>query len=179
MTTETATPQHHLGSHALHHDPTAARLAVELDEAREIETLKAARRRDERLWVAGRLLMSVVFLTAATAKALTFTDTAAMLEAQGFSGSQFLLAIAIGIEAFGGAMLAMGMQVRRVATTLAVWVALVTLLLHHDLSVPFNRMSALSNLAMVAGLFFLIAHGAGLRSVDQSRRAKQIASEQA
>jgi putative oxidoreductase len=173
----TGTLQHQKGAHVLHHDPGAARLAVEQDEARELEALKAARRRDERLWLAGRLLMSVVFLTAATAKALTFDDTAKLLEAQGFSGTSFLLVIAIAIEAVGGAMMAMGMQVRRVASALAVWVAMVTLLLHHDLTFAWNRMSALSNVAMIAGLFFLIAHGAGPRSVDLSRRMKQAETE--
>ena len=167
--------QHHLGHHALHHDPGAARLAVQEDEARELAALKKARSRDERLWVAGRVVMALVFLTAATAKALAFRETSALIEAQGFSGPDFLLGMAILIETFGGAMLAMGLQVRRVATTLAVWVGLVTVLLYHDLSNRWNQASALSNLALIAGLLFLIAHGAGVRSVDQSRRIKAAA----
>jgi putative oxidoreductase len=166
----TGTLQHH----AIHHDPGAARLAIAAEEQREMEALKRVRRRDERLWLTGRLLLAVVFLTAATAKALTFGDTSRMLEGQGFAGAGFLLGVAILVEAFGGALLAMGMQTRRVATGLGIWVALVTLLLHHDLSQAWNRGAALSNLAIVAGLFFLIAHGAGARSVDQSRRVKEL-----
>ena len=65
-----------------------------------------------------------------------------------------------------------------IAATLAVWVGVVTLLLHHDMTMAWNRASALSNAALVAGLFFLIAHGAGTRSVDQSRRVKAAAAGQ-
>jgi putative oxidoreductase len=177
MTTGTLQQQHQPGFHALHHDPDAARIAVELEEARELEVLKSARKRDERLWLGGRLMMAIVFLTAATAKALTFQQTSEMIALQGFAGPDFLLGVAIAIEAFAGAMLALGMQTRKVATTLIVWVAFITLALHHDLGQAWNRASALSNMALIAGLLFLLAHGAGTRSVDQARRRKETEAE--
>jgi putative oxidoreductase len=159
-------------SHALHHDPESARLALKAEEERELQALKKRRALDERTWVAGRLLMGIVFLIAATAKALTFSEVSRLIETAGFSGADFLLSLAILVEAFGGAMLAMGMNVKRVSVGLMIWVGLVTLLLHHDLSQGWNRASALSNVALIAGLLFLTAHGAGVRSVDQSRRTR-------
>lgn len=175
----TGTVQSHLQrSHALHHDPESARLAIQAEEERELTMLKKVRIRDERTWLAGRVLMAIVFLTAATAKILTFNDTSRMIESMGFAGPGFLLFVAVVVEAFGGAMLAMGMQVKRVSIALIVWVGLVTVLLHHDLTQSWNRASALSNLALAAGLLFLTAHGAGSRSVDQSRRAKLADAEQ-
>jgi putative oxidoreductase len=159
-------------SHALHHDPESARLALRAEEERELEMLKKRRALDERTWVTGRLLMGIVFLTAAVAKALTFREVSGLIETAGFAGPDFLLSLAILVEAFGGAMLAMGMNVKKVSIGLIVWVGLVTALLHHDLSLAWNRASALSNVALAAGLLFLAAHGAGIRSVDQSRRAR-------
>jgi putative oxidoreductase len=170
--TTTALPRHHQSSHALHHDPESARLALRVDEERELEVLKKRRGRDERTWLTGRLLMAAVFLTAAVAKALTFNEVSQLIEAQGFAGPEFLLGVAIMIEAFGGALLAMGMNVQKVSLGLVVWVGLVTVLMHHDLSQAWNRASALSNIALAAGLLFLAAHGAGIRSVDQSRRTR-------
>ena len=163
--------RHHQSSHALHHDPESARLALRADEEQELEVMKKRRSREERTWLAGRLLMAVVFLTAAVAKALTFSEVSRLIEAQGFAGPDFLLGLAIMIEAFGGALLAMGMNVQKVSAGLVIWVGLVTVLLHHDLSQTWNRASALSNVALAAGLLFLAAHGAGIRSVDRSRRA--------
>lgn len=164
--------------HIIHHDPTSARLALQAEEELELAALKRQRVREERTWLAGRLLMAVVFLTAAAAKALTFRDTSNMIFNQGFAGPDFLLSLAILVEAFGGAMLAMGMQVKRVSAALIVWVGLVTVLLHNDLSMAWNRASALSNLALAAGLLFLAAHGAGARSVDLSRRLKLAGADQ-
>jgi putative oxidoreductase len=167
----------HQSSHALHHDPESARLAVKAEEERELVELKKRRAFDERTWLAGRLLMGIVFLTAAVAKAMTFSDVSQMIEAKGFAGPDFLLGMAIMVEAFGGALLVMGMNVRKVSFALIGWVALVTVMMHYDLSQAWNRASALSNVALAAGLLFLIAHGAGIRSVDQSRRARLAGGE--
>lgn len=174
----TATTASHLqGHHALHRDPESARLAIEAEERRELEELKKRRTFDERTWLAGRILMAIVFLTAAVAKALTFSDVSTLVENAGFAGAGVLVSLAILVEAFGGALLAMGMNVRKVSYTLMVWVGLVTVLLHHDLSSGWNRASALSNVALIAGLLFLAAHGAGIRSVDQTRRARLAGQE--
>lgn len=168
----TTSLQHHLGAHALHHDSDAARLAVEQETQRELEQQRRERTREERAWVAGRLLMGLVFLVAAVGKAATFGDTSRLLADHGFAGPSLLLALAISVELTGGVFLAMGLEVRRASIALIGWVALVTVLVHLDLTQAINRAAVVSNLAIAAGLLLLAARGAGAASADRVRERK-------
>jgi len=145
-----------------HHDADAA--ARELEEAqaqqRDAEERRHARR--EALYVTGRLLIGFVFIVSALAKAFSFRDLTD-------DGGGVVLWASIAVELISGTLLALGLQARRAATVLLVWLGLATLFFHGDLSVDSERALALANLAMCGALFVFIAHGGGVLSVDRMR----------
>ncbi|MFZ5470928.1 MAG: DoxX family protein [Myxococcota bacterium] len=158
---------HHPLHHAHHHDPqSAARFVAEMEDSWRAKEERAKRVRSW-LYAAGRALLGTVLMAGAIGKVMTFNATRAALDAFGLSAPGALLAGAIAIEFFGGLLLAIGYQVRRVGVGLAAYLALLTLILHSDLRVELNRSFALLTLAFIAAMMLLIAHGGGAHSLDK------------
>ncbi len=173
MTPQTATHRHHA---ALHHDPLAAANAEALREQAELRELKRVQKRHVRAYVAGRALLGLIFIVGAVAKAATFGATEAAMSDYGFQLTGLLLVFAIAIEGVAGAMLVVGYKVRGAALALGGWLCTVTVIVHGNLGIEANRVSAITNGAIIAGLLLLYAHGAGNASLDR-RAAARAAKE--
>jgi putative oxidoreductase len=152
--------------HALHHDPQSAALAVAEDERQERLAAERVLRTAGRLQLLARLCLATLFLASAAAKLFDFDATRRAMDAFGLSGSGGLLSLAITAELVGGVLLALGLNVRRAALGLVGYLALASIMFHHDLSVDLNRAFALTNLAIAGGLLLLAAYGPGAFSLS-------------
>ena len=172
MTPQTIAHPHHA---ALHHDPQAAAVAVAEYEHAKLRELQAQQAWRSRAWVAGRFLLGALFVAGAVGKAMSFSATQAAMAEFGLELTGVLLTCAIAIEGIAGAMLLFGYKTRGAALALVVWLCTVTLVVHGNVTIDANRVQAFNNLAIIAALFFLFAHGAGKASVDQAVMRKEAA----
>jgi putative oxidoreductase len=162
--TTTATHPHHS---ALHHDPQAAALAVHSYEEARLRELSAKQHWRARAWVAGRVLIGLLFVAGAIGKLITFKATEAAMSDFGLQITGVLLTMAIAIEGIAGAMVLLGYKTRGAALTLAAWLVTLTVVVHGNVTLDANRVQAFNNLAIIAALLFVYAHGAGQASLDQ------------
>lgn len=158
-----------------HHDPEAAGTALhEVGQTRAHPT-KRRRVHEAQLQVAGRLALAVLFLASAGATVSHLDQTRQAMDAFGFSGSDLVLTIAIGIELLGGTLLALGYQTRPAALGLVAYLTVLTAFICHDSSVGLTRAVALAMLAIIGGLLLLAAHGAGPLSLDKHLAKREAA----
>jgi putative oxidoreductase len=153
-------------AHAMHHDPSAAQLAIAEYELQQRTRHNHLQARQAQLYALGRVLVAALFIVSAIAKLADFQATVNALS-DTLAEPRLLVPIGIGIELLGGAMLLSGLRARAVATGLIGYLATVTLLINHDLSQALNRSMALSNLAFAGALLMVVAHGAGALSIDR------------
>lgn len=157
----------HFGSPLHHHDANAA--AHEFRELERAHQAEVALQRKHRAWfyAGGRLGIAAVFLVSAIAKSFNFRDTSLAMIDLGMTDTDLLLSLAIFIELAGGVMLAVGLKSRIAAGVLMGYLAMVTLLLNHDLSIELNRYMALCNLGFIGTLAMVVGHGSGTLSLDK------------
>jgi putative oxidoreductase len=156
-----------------HHDPMAARHALADVEREQRARKQAVRRRRTYLHVAGRVLLGGMLLTTGLAKALSFDSTARAMDALGLASPALLLSVAIGIELFGGLLLALGLRVREVAVGLMAYLLAVTLNVNGDLTLEVNRAMVVANVGVLGALVMLWSHGAGTLSLDRALALRQ------
>ena len=123
---------------------------------------------DDLLALAGRLLLSGIFLASAFGKITNFEGTAAYMEAHGLPWALLFCAAAAAIEALGGISLLLGFQARWGCASLAVFLVAATVVFHHG---PDQRIHLLKNLAILGGLFQVMAFGPGAMSLEGRRRS--------
>jgi putative oxidoreductase len=169
MTTSTL----HSGHAALHHDPQAAANAVAVYEEARLRELANAQHWRNRAWVGARIILGALFLAGAIGKAMTFGATSAAMSEFGLQMPGILLTAAIGVEGIGGLMLLLGLRAREAALALVVWLLTVTVVVHGNVTIDANRVQAFNNLAIIAALLFLVAHGAGGWSFDRLRARRE------
>ncbi len=170
MTAETMIPGH---QRAAHHDPEAARRAIELAEAEEQKKFARVERIHGRTHLAGRLVIAAMFVVVGLDKALNFNAESEHLFNLDFNEPMLPLAGAMLIELVGGVLLALGWATRRVAVGLSVYLGMVSLVALAYFPPEFSRLFLIANMGMIGGLLLLIGDGAGPRSVDAAKRAKQ------
>lgn len=151
---------------AMHHDPSAAQLAVEVYELEQRRRHQEQQRRSVTLYAVGRMFLATLFLVSAAAKIIDYDATLKAVEAA-IPGGSLGLPLAIIVELVGGVLLFIGVEARRVAVVLIAWLAVVTLLMHHDLTEPLNRTFALANMAFTGALLMIVAHGGGAMSFER------------
>lgn len=156
-------PRHH----AMHHDASAATLALKAIEEAQVERKEHLQRRRVFYFLAGRLLLASLFLVSGVVKMLNFDQTARALADIGLTDTDLVLAGAIAIELIGGALLFVGYKTRAAAVALIGYVASATVLVLNDLAFGYNATFALANVAFVGGLLMLVAHGSGGLSLDR------------
>lgn len=106
----------------------------------------------------GRVLLGLLFLAAGVMKLQGGVDgTAGMVEEAGLPMPMILAWIAIAIEIIGGAMLVVGYKTMHAALVLAAFTLIVTGIFHMSTTDP----SLMKNLAIVGGLLYVVAYGAG------------------
>lgn len=118
--------------------------------------------------LAGRLLISTIFLASGIGGALAFDPTMAFMESNGLPG--ILLLPAIMLELGGAVLLIIGYQTRLVALALAGFTLVAAFVFHLDFGNLTERIMFLKNLAMAGGLLIVFVNGAGRWSIDGRRQ---------
>jgi putative oxidoreductase len=119
--------------------------------------------------LAGRLLLSALFLHEAYAKLTAYSAAAAYSEAFGVSGA--LLPLAIAVEVGGGALILIGYRTRAAALVLAGFCVVTAALFHTKFGVRNELLHFEKDLAIAGGLLVLFAHGSGRWALDALRRS--------
>jgi putative oxidoreductase len=123
------------------------------------------------LSLAGRILLALIFIIAGLRKITGFAGTAAYMAGKGLPMVELLLVATIVIELVGGLMLALGWRARLAALALALFTAVVTPIFHGFWAFPPEQFQAqfnsfMKNVAIVGGMLYVVAYGAGPLSVD-------------
>jgi len=124
--------------------------------------------------LAGRILMSVVFLVSGLFKIGGYTQMVGYAAAKGVPMASVAIACAAVLELAGGLAILTGFQTKIAAWILFLYLIPVTFLLHNFWALQGaeqqnNMIHFLKNVAIMGGLVILAANGAGPYSVDHSR----------
>jgi uncharacterized membrane protein YphA (DoxX/SURF4 family) len=121
---------------------------------------------DDILALVGRLFLAIIFLASAFGKITNFDGTVQYMDVHGMPATTFFCVIAIAIEAFGSVSLVLGYKTRWGAGALAVFLVAATWVFH---TAPDQRIQLLKNLAILGGLFNVMAFGPGPISLEDGR----------
>jgi len=127
------------------------------------------------MMLVGRVMVSAIFLVFGIRKLIAVAGTAGYFAKLGFPMPEVMAWVAILIEVGGGALLLLGWQTRRIAWLLIAFTVIATLMAHRywefDAAQYANQMTHFfKNVAMVGGLLYIAAFGAGALSVDGRAR---------
>jgi putative oxidoreductase len=116
--------------------------------------------------LAGRVLLSAIFLLSGILKISAPAATLAYISSVGLPFAHLGLAIAIVVELIGGLALVVGYRTRLVAAVLALFTVATALAFHSNLVDQNQLIHFLKNIAMAGGLLQVVAYGAGRFSLD-------------
>ena len=119
--------------------------------------------------LAGRSLLSVLFLLSGVGKIGAYGATAAYMSSVGVPS--VLLPVVIITEVLGALAIILGWQTRITALLLAGYSLLTALVFHTDFANQIEMVMFLKNVSIAGGFLLLVVHGAGPLSLDR-RRAK-------
>ena len=114
--------------------------------------------------VAGRALMGLLFLVAGINMFLAEggpSASAGFYTMVGLPMAGLLVWVVATLKVVAGGFLILGRNVGCAAGALAIFTLLATLLAHRDIADPDQLMAALKNLAIIGGLLYVMAFGAG------------------
>ena len=117
--------------------------------------------------LAGRILLSVLFLISGLGKITAYAGTAAYMSSLGLPGA--LLPVAIATEVLGVLAIIIGWQTRIAAFLLAGYSLLTALIFHANFADQVEMVMFLKNVSIAGGLLLLVANGAGPWSLDSRR----------
>jgi putative oxidoreductase len=149
-----------------------------LDPARDTSVACPAPRSGTML--IGRILMASIFLMSGANKLMAIDQTAATMTAEGIPEARVLALIAALAEVAGGLSILFGFLTRIGAFGLILFMIPATLIFHDfwmfsGKEQHTQMISFMKNLAMIGGLLFLVAQGAGRYSLDAKLRAPKPA----
>jgi putative oxidoreductase len=117
--------------------------------------------------LAGRVLLSALFLLSGVGKIGAFATTGAYMQAVGVPSA--LLPLVIATEVLGGIAIVAGWQTRVTAFLLAGFTLLSAALFHNNFADQTQMIMFLKNVSIAGGFLLLVVHGAGPLSVDRKR----------
>lgn len=120
--------------------------------------------------LAGRILIAAIFVISGWGKLMDPGGTAGYMANAGLPMAGVLVWVAIVVELLGGLMLVVGFQTRLAALALIVFTVVATVFFHPWWADPGQKIAFLKNLAMLGGLLYVAAHGAGGMAVDRDER---------
>ncbi|AWC24649.1 DoxX family protein [Aminobacter sp. P9b] len=121
------------------------------------------------LILAGRVLLSVIFILAGFAKLTAISGTAGWFASIGLPAPTVTTVVVGLVELVGGIAVLVGFQTRIAAILLGVFTLAATAIAHTDFADQVQMMFLQKNLAIAGGLFVLAAFGAGALSIDGRR----------
>ena len=120
--------------------------------------------------LAGRILISAIFIVAGWGKIGGYAGTAAYMESQGVPGA--LLPLVIATELGGGLLVALGLWTRLSAFAVGGFSIVAGLLFHFKPDDQMQMMILMKDVAMGGGFFVIAAQGARAFSIDAWRARK-------
>lgn len=118
---------------------------------------------------AGRVLISLIFLTSGFNKLVNFAGTQAYMESAGVPG--ILLPAVIAVELLGSLAIVVGWHTRLAAFLLAGFCLLSAFTFHADFSDQSQMIQFMKNLALTGGFLMLVSLGAGPYSIGNRNRS--------
>jgi putative oxidoreductase len=129
--------------------------------------------------VAGRVLIGVLFLMSGLSKLAAPGATLGYIASVGLPAPLAAFAIAATVEILGSALLIAGVRTRWVAAGMAVFTLATALTFHRNFADQNQLIHFMKNIAIMGGLFQVVAFGGGRFSVDAwlaARAARPAAS---
>jgi putative oxidoreductase len=128
----------------------------------------------------GRALMAAIFFVSGAAKLMDVEKTVGHMTSQGIPEAHILVYVAAIAELAGAAAILFGFLTRVAAFGLIVYVVLATVVFHDFWTFTgeeqrMQMIQFLKNLAIIGGLAFLVAQGAGRYSLDAKIRGPRVA----
>jgi putative oxidoreductase len=120
--------------------------------------------------LAGRVLISAIFLVSGLGKIAGYAGTQGYMEAMGVPG--VLLPLTIALEVGGAIAIIVGYRTRLAAFLLAGFCVLSALIFHRALGDQVQFIMFMKNLAIAGGFLLLVARGPGEWSLDARREAE-------
>src|SRR5258707_7396433 len=114
--------------------------------------------------LAGRILLSVLFLLSGLGKVGAYGATAAYMSSAGVPS--VLLPVVIATEVLGATAIILGWQTRITAFVLAGYSLLTALVFHTNFADQIEMIMFLKNVSIAGGFLLLVANAAGLLSID-------------
>jgi putative oxidoreductase len=126
--------------------------------------------------LAARVLLAQLFIISGAGKIGGFAGTAGFMAGAGLPLPNVLLTLTIALEVGGGILLVLGWQARWVATAFFGFTFLSAVIFHpfwnSDAASVFSQMNNfMKNLAIMGGMLYVMAYGAGPLSLDARRAA--------
>ena len=130
--------------------------------------------------LAARVLLAQLFIVSGCGKIGGFAKTAVYMSGMGLPLSNLLLVLTIALEVGGGLLLIVGWQARWIATAFFAFTFLTAVIFHpfwHADAASFGAQlnNFMKNLAIMGGMLYVMAYGAGPLSLD-ARRVKTNAA---
>jgi putative oxidoreductase len=130
--------------------------------------------------LAARILLAQLFILSGVAKIGGFAGTAAFMAGVGLPAAHILLSLTIALEIGGGLLLIAGWQTRWVAAAFCGFIFLTAIIVHpfwnSDAAVFLSQLNHfMKNLALMGGMLYVMAYGAGPFSLDHARGDGAIA----
>lgn len=119
--------------------------------------------------LAGRILMSILFILAGLGKITQYAGTQQYMAAMGVPGA--LLPLVIALELGGGLLLVLGFKTRLIALALAGFSLASAVLFHSNLADQTMFIMFFKNVAMAGGFLIIATYGPSAYSLD-SKLAK-------
>lgn len=124
--------------------------------------------------LAGRVLIALIFIVSGFGKIAGFAGTSGYMASKGLPLVPVLLVLTIIVELGGGLMVLLGIKARWASTALLLFMIPVTLIFHpfwavDAASAQMQQIMFLKNLAIMGGLLYIAAFGAGRYSLMRER----------
>lgn len=116
----------------------------------------------------GRVLLAAIFLISGIGKIGGYAATAGYMASLGVPGA--LLPLVIVLEVAGAIAIIVGWHTRITAFLLAGFTLLAAAIFHSNFADQMQMIMFLKNVAITGGFLVLIAHGAGVFSMDHHRK---------
>jgi putative oxidoreductase len=129
--------------------------------------------------LAGRILLSLLFILGGWGKLLGPAATQAMFTKQGLPMVEAAWLLAVIVELGGGLAILFGLFTRPVAFICAVWCVATALIAHTNLAERAQEIQFFKNMGLTGGFLYVAAFGAGAWSLDAwlSCRRGAVAAE--
>lgn len=129
--------------------------------------------------LAGRILLSLLFILGGWGKLMGAAATQAMFTKQGLPMVEAAWVLAVVVELGGGLAILFGLFTRPVAFICAVWCVATALIAHTNLAERAQEIQFFKNMGLTGGFLYVAAFGAGAWSLDTllSRRRGVVAAE--